>query len=262
MISISLFLICIIASSVGAIVGAGGGVIIKPAIDMLGILPIATASFCSGCTVLAMSVSSLYRNRKDGIKLQVKTSTALALGAVIGGFIGQSLFDFLEKFFEEERVLGAIQSVLLTIIMVLVLVYVCKKDQIRSKRIEYVPVSFLIGLVLGTTSAFLGIGGGPANVAVLFYFFSMNAKEAAKNSLYIIVFSQLASLILTLGKGTVPSFEWIHLLSMILGGVSGAIIGASISKRMNNKGVEKVLKIFLVLIIIMDTYNVLKYTVL
>ena len=43
MLPVILFLICIIASSVGAIVGAGGGVIIKPVMDMLGLLPVSTA---------------------------------------------------------------------------------------------------------------------------------------------------------------------------------------------------------------------------
>ena len=76
MTAIILLIICLLASSVGAIVGAGGGVIIKPVLDMLGILPVSTVSFCSGCTVLGMSVCSLIRNRNDGVKLQIKTRKA------------------------------------------------------------------------------------------------------------------------------------------------------------------------------------------
>lgn len=262
MTAVVLFFICIIASSVGAVVGAGGGVIIKPALDMFGLLPVSTISFCSGCTVLGMSLSSLVRNRKDGIKLQVRTSTALALGAVAGGLLGQRLFDLLMKAYGNESLIGGIQSVVLTIIMILVFIYVCKKDQIQSKKIDNLFVSLLIGLFLGMTSAFLGIGGGPANVAVLFYFFSMNAKEAAKNSLYIIIFSQMASLLLSIGSDTVPEFQWIYLISMIAGGISGALIGSVISKKMDNVGVERLLKCLLILIIIMDIYNVTKYLIL
>lgn len=262
MTAVVLFFICIIASSVGAVVGAGGGVIIKPALDMFGLLPVSTISFCSGCTVLGMSLSSLVRNRKDGIKLQVRTSTALALGAVAGGLLGQRLFDLLMKAYGNESLIGGIQSVVLTVIMILVFIYVCKKDQIQSKKIDNLFVSLLIGLFLGMTSAFLGIGGGPANVAVLFYFFSMNAKEAAKNSLYIIIFSQMASLLLSIGSDTVPEFQWIYLISMIAGGISGALIGSIISKKMDNVGVERLLKCLLILIIIMDIYNVTKYLIL
>jgi uncharacterized membrane protein YfcA len=53
--------------------------------------------------------------------------------------------------------------------MIFVFIYVCKKDKIQSKEIDYIPVSLLIGIILGTTSAFLGIGGGPANVAPYYH---------------------------------------------------------------------------------------------
>ena len=49
---ISLFLICFLASIIGAICGVGGGVIIKPVVDAFGLLTISQASFLSGCTVL------------------------------------------------------------------------------------------------------------------------------------------------------------------------------------------------------------------
>ena len=55
---ISLFLICFLASIIGAICGVGGGVIIKPVVDAFGLLTISQASFLSGCTVLAMSAYS------------------------------------------------------------------------------------------------------------------------------------------------------------------------------------------------------------
>ena len=90
----------------------------------------------------------------------------------------------------------------------------------------------------------------------------MEAKEAAKNSLYIIIFSQISSIVTALMTGSVPDFEWIHLLCMVVGGIGGALIGAAISKRIDNKGVEKVLKALLIIIILIDFYNVLKFTVL
>lgn len=262
MIPLILFLVCMIASSVGAVVGAGGGVIIKPVLDMLGILPVSTVSFCSGCTVLGMSICSLIRNRKDGIKLQIRTSTALAIGAVFGGLIGQWLFELVRSSFGKEQVLGAIQAVCLTILTVGVFFYMCNKDKIISKHVKSFAAVIVIGISLGMISSFLGIGGGPANVAVLFFFFSMDAKEAAKNSIYIIIFSQISGIITAFSTGTIPDFTWINLISMVLGGISGALVGAAISKRMNNQGVEKLFKVLLLVIAAMAFYNVLKYTVL
>ncbi len=260
--AIILFVVCILASSVGAIVGAGGGVIIKPVLDMIGLLPVSTVSFCSGCTVLGMSVCSLIRNRNDGVKLQVKMSTALAIGAVMGGLVGKAMFEAVRSGFGNERMLGAIQAICLTVITTGVLVYVCNKDKLPSKHVDNFFVAIIIGIFLGIISSFLGIGGGTSNVAVLFFFFSMEAKEAAKNSLYIIIFSQISSIVSAIMTASVPDFSWVNLLCMVAGGIGGALVGAAISKRIDNKGVEKILKILLMIIIAIDFYNVLKYTIL
>ena len=262
MVTVILFTVCILASSIGAIVGAGGGVIIKPVLDMTGILPVSTVSFCSGCTVLGMSLCSLIRNRNDGVKLQFKTSTALAIGAVVGGLTGKWMFELVRNGFPNERTLGAIQAICLTIITFGVFLYICNKDKLPSKKIDHLLVSVIIGVFLGIISSFLGIGGGTSNVAVLFFFFSMEAKEAAKNSLYIIIFSQLASIFSSIATNSVPDFAMLDLISMVAGGIGGALIGAFISKRIDNKGVEKILKILLLVLIAMDFYNVLKYTIL
>lgn len=74
---------------------------------MLGILPVSTVSFCSGCTGHGMSLCSLIRNRNNGVKLQVKTSTALAVGVVTGGLVGKWLFELVKNGFGNERALGA-----------------------------------------------------------------------------------------------------------------------------------------------------------
>lgn len=262
MLAFLLFFICLLASSVGAIVGAGGGVIIKPVLDMLGVLPVSTVSFCAGCTVLGMSLCSLIRNRRDGVRLRLRTSTALAVGAVLGGLLGKYLFELVRSGFGNERMLGAIQALCLTVITFGVFLYVCNKDKLPSKHVENITAAIIIGIFLGVISSFLGIGGGTSNVAVLFFFFSMEAKEAAKNSLYIIIFSQLSSIISAVATGSVPSFEALHLACMVAGGIGGALAGAAISKRINNQGVERILKVLLLLIVAMDFYNILKYTVL
>ena len=70
-------------------------------------------------------------------------------------------------------------------------------------------------------SSFLGIGGGPINLVVLFYFFSMETKTAAQNSLYIILFSQITSLLTTLITHSVPEFTLPALVLMIAGGIGG-----------------------------------------
>lgn len=262
MVAIILLLVCLFASSIGAVVGAGGGVIIKPVLDMLGIIPVSSASFCSGCTVLGMSLCSLIRTRNNGVKLRVQITTPLAVGAAIGGLIGKYLFELVRMGMGNENVLGAIQAVCLTILNLLVFLYICNKEKLPTKHVKNIFVAGIIGIALGIISSFLGIGGGPNNVAVLFFFFSMDAKEAAKNSIYTIVFSQIASITSAVATGSVPDFTWFNLIAMICGGIGGALIGAKISDSIDNKGVEKILKVLTLVLVIMNFYNILKYTIL
>lgn len=253
-----MFLVCLAASGVGAVAGYGGGVIIKPVLDALHILPVSTISFLSGCTVLAMSVVSLLKSRGNGVRLRVRTTTPLALGAALGGLLGKWLFE-LVKAGADENVLGLAQSSLLLVITVLVWLYALKKDKLPAYHLANLLVCALVGLALGVVSAFLGIGGGPLNVALLFLFFSMEAKEAAKNSIFIILFSQAASLLSAIAQQNVPQFAWQHLLLMAVGGAGGALLGAALSKKMDNRAVERLLLGLMLVIIGINVYNVVTY---
>ena len=55
------FLVSFLASTAGAICGIGGGVIIKPVLDLFQMASVSTISFLSGCTVLSMSLYSVGR---------------------------------------------------------------------------------------------------------------------------------------------------------------------------------------------------------
>ena len=85
-----IILVCFFSSVVGAICGIGGGVIIKPVLDAVGIMAVTTVSFLSGCTVLSMSVVSLYKNlrKKADFPFDKVFATVLALGSVVGGLTG------------------------------------------------------------------------------------------------------------------------------------------------------------------------------
>ena len=51
--AILIFVICLLASMTGSICGIGGGVIIKPVLDALGIMSVSAISFLSGMPVLS-----------------------------------------------------------------------------------------------------------------------------------------------------------------------------------------------------------------
>jgi len=251
------FLVSFLASIVGAICGIGGGVVIKPVLDMLGLETVTTISFLSGCTVLSMSCYSVTRSLAKGDSgVNVRTGTPLAIGAALGGLAGKQLFDLVKSLFDNQGMVGAVQAGCLGIITLGTLAYTLNKAHIRTHRIAAPAVCVAIGLVLGIMSSFLGIGGGPINLVVLYFFFSMDTKTAAANSLYIILFSQLASLLTTLFTRTVPPFRWPVLLVMIGGGVGGGVVGRILNKRMDNKLVERLFIGLMGLIVAICVYNV------
>ena len=104
-------------------------------------------------------------------------------------------------------------------------------------------------------SSFLGIGGGPVNLVVLHYFFGMQAKTAAANSLYIILFSQSASLLATLLTHTVPAFAWQMLLLMAVGGIGGGVAGRAVGRRRDDRAVDVLFLWLMVVIIAASVYN-------
>ena len=151
---------------------------------------------------------------------------------------------------------GAVQAACLGVITLGTLVYTINKSRIPTHKIAAAPVCVAIGLALGVMSSFLGIGGGPINLVVLYFFFSMDTKTAAANSLYIILFSQLASLITTLATRTVPPFRWPVLLVMVAGGIGGGMAGRVLNKRMDNRLVERLFIGLMGLIVAICVYNV------
>ena len=139
------------------------------------------------------------------------------------------------------------------------LVYTIYKARIKTYRIVNPVVCICIGIFLGVLSSFLGIGGGPINLVVLFFFFSMSTKVAAENSLYIIFFSQIASLLSSLATKSVPDFQLITLVFMVIGGIAGGAFGRKVNKKIEDKTVDKLFIGLMVLIILINIYNIMKF---
>ena len=254
------FLVSLCASIVGAICGIGGGVIIKPVLDLLRLETVTAISFLSGCTVLAMSCYSVGRSMLAGERrVRLSTGTPLALGAAAGGLLGNHLFAAVRGMFANPNTVGAVQAACLAVVTLGTLVYTVCKSRIRTYQVESKAVCVLIGLALGCMSSFLGIGGGPINLVVLYFFFSMETKTAAANSLYIIFFSQLSSLLATLAGGAAPAFRPEVLALMVAGGIGGGMIGRVCNRRLDSRAVERLFIALMAVIIGISIFNSWRY---
>ena len=95
---------------------------------------------------------------------------------------------------------------------------------------------------------------------VLGYFFSMSTKEAALSSLYIILFSQITSLVQTCATGNIPHMKLSYLAVMIVGGILGGTIGSRINKKISEKGVDKLFIFLMAVIVLINIYNAVKFS--
>ena len=260
MINILIFLICFCACSVGSICGIGGGIIIKPALDSFGIMGPSTINFLSGCTVLAMTTYSIVKAKRAGTsKIDQAIGIPLALGASIGGVIGKSMFQTIRAMSPDPTRISAIQAACLVVITLGTLIYTLYKRRIPTHHVTNKLVCAVIGVLLGIMSSFLGIGGGPINLVVLFFFFSMDTKKAAENSLYIILFSQTTSLLSTLVTRSVPEFSPLMLSLMIIGGIVGGMMGRKVNKKLTEASVDKLFIALMCFMIVINSVNFIKY---
>ncbi len=251
------FLVCLIATTVGAISGVGGGVVIKPVFDAVAGMSVSQVSFLSGCTVLAMTIVSLLRSR--GEKIELKRGTLLAVGGAVGGLLGKVVFDWVKSLTGNDGLVGVVQSVIMILLTAGVGVYMAFREKIRTKNVQNAALCVIIGLALGVMSAFLGIGGGPINLVVLYYFFSMDTKQAALHSIYVIFFSQAASFVSSLAMQNVPAFDPVTLVVMVVGGVAGGFLGRAFNKKMSVRQVDMLFSVLLAVITLISVYNLVHY---
>lgn len=250
------FLTAFLACIIGKICGMGGGVIIKPVLDATGVMAVASINFLSGCTVIGMTCWSVGKSMvKHDSQIDLALSTPLAIGAAAGGLLGKQLFSIVAGLFADADAAGGVQAGLLLAATFATLLYTIYRNRLRMLRVRSRPACVLIGLGLGALGTFLGIGGGPFNMAVLYFFFSMPTKTAAQNSLYVILISQSVGILATALSGGIPPLSGWLLAGMVLCGVAGGEVGGRINKRLSEQCATRLFEAAMVLVMGISCYN-------
>ncbi len=253
--------ICFISTTVGALCGIGGGIIIKPVMDALAVADVSAIQFLSSCTVLAMASVTLLINNRHHIGAEKKSRAILiwlTLGSVPGGLAGHALFSCLRGNSQAQTVL-IIQSMGMTILLLLILVYMLLRKSIKLAQVQNHCITVGAGFLMGAISSFFGIGGGPLNVLLLQLLFAMDAKQAAIGSLFVIFFSQLSSLILSFLSGGIPAFSLSLLLGMIAGGIAGGVCGRKLAPKVSNTQTETLFNICILLVLLLNLHNFISH---
>lgn len=252
------FLVALFSTILGSSAGLGGGIIIKPVLDSLGNYALPTINLLSSSTIFIMSIVTVFYQLKKKDKINPKNTIVVATGSVVGGIIGQKLMSFILSKDINIGLINNIQSIIIIILLISVFLYMRNKDNIKSYKINNILAIGLLGLFLGAISAFLGIGGGPINVAAFTILFSMTANEAARNSILVIFFSQGSKIISIAVTTGFSSYNLDMLPYMLVGGVLGGIIGYKINKAASEKSIIKIFNSVTLSIILLNLYNIFK----
>lgn len=255
---ILVILSALFATFMGAICGNGGGVIIKPVMDALLDLSASSISFISSTTVFVMTITSLLRSRKGSVSIDSIRGVPLAVGGAIGGVAGSALFSIISAN-ADSTIVSLTQNITLVVLTAAVFVFTIFKSRITMLDVKNKILTFIIGLLLGMISAFLGIGGGPINIIVLVFFFSMDSKTASLNSLFIIFFAQLTNLASSIISRGIPELDWVFLLIMVVTAVVGATIGRKVSEKISNRTVDILFMVLMGVIIAVCLWNTVKF---
>lgn len=249
-------IIIFLACSIGAIVGFGGGVIIKPVLDGMGFCTIDIVNFVSSCAVLAMSISSMVRHRIQKTQFDKKIALSLSLGAVIGGYLGNRLFRLAIDGIGKEK-LVVFQAVMIILFVGFAEFYVNMKNPKTFHLTN--PVAMVVsGLSLGMLNSFLGIGGGPINMTVLLLLFSLAVKQGAVYSICVVFFCQLSNLVtLFINNRFEPYVEyWPLIICGMVAAVVGGLLGSTLNKKFSDKTVRIIFSLVMLVVFGINVYNI------
>ncbi len=250
--------IVLIASILGAISGIGGGVIIKPILDAISPYNTFVIGVLSCFAVLTMAVSSVTKQAINKTPIDLSVAVPLGLGSIVGGVIGDVIFTYVRAGSNDNVVKIAQACVLIALLLFVVIYMLLVNGKENKVLVKSKILTIIVGLVLGMLSTFIGIGGGPINIAVLCLLFGMDIKGATINSLVMIIFSQLAKLVKLAISGTlfVSTLPWWMILAMSVFAVIGGLIGSTINKKIENKHILTVYISTMIFIIAINVYNV------
>ena len=242
-----------LATLLGSFVGLGGGVIIKPVLAVIKAHSLPEISFFSSCAVFAMSITSTTRHIIKKTPIKPSIVLLVALGSVGGGLLGNYLFNYALSVSSTPNTVRVIQSAILAVFLVCVIIFV--SGNFKTFNVKNPIAILLSGLLLGTAAAFLGIGGGPINVAFLTLMFSFTMRDAAVYSVAVIFFSQCANIISTYIKTGFSGFDMKVLLVIIPVAVIGGFIGSILNRKCNEKAIKVTFTIAVSSVAALSLYN-------
>lgn len=251
-------LVVIFATLAGSAVGLGGGVVIKPVLDIISNLPTEVINFYSSLAVFSMSVISMGKHLAQHYHFDKRKLLSIAGGSVVGGLLGQELLQCIVRHLDV-RMVHIVQSILLCLMLTLVFVYSLNKQKVKHYHLDQTWIMIILGLFLGAFSVFLGIGGGPLNVSAMMILFSFSLREAAVYSVGIIFFAQMMKMVMVCLPGHQVAFQWPLLIGIVIAALIGGYLGTIVNQKVNGKVLNWIYNGLIGGLILVTLFNIVRY---
>ena len=224
------FAVGIFIGVLAAMFGLGGGFLVVPTLNFLGV-EIHHAVGTSSAAVVFTSLSSAIAYHRQR-RIHYKAGLLLASTAVPGAYIGAWSTGYISA--AQLKVIFGI-----VLLLVAVKIYWKKSAEPQDVRLEEVELNYKLvpigGFIAGIASGLLGIGGGAINVPFLTAI-GLPIHYAVATSSFAIVFTATSGALKHYAMGNVE-VEW--LLLLVPGLIIGAQLGARIAKRTKASSLSK-----------------------
>jgi uncharacterized membrane protein YfcA len=221
-----LFVIGLLASVLGSMVGLGGGFIIVPVLRIFYGLSPPLAAGTSLALVIAnsASASTSYLLQR---KVHLRTGWLIAAGVIPGCILGAiavkhaspRLFDWLFAAF------------LIVVSADIVINRQRRMDERRDLSRDHPARTLVMGLTVGFVSSLFGVGGGVILIPSLLYFTALPAHAITATSQFAILLTSPVGFIAHAAQRDVA---WSYAAPLAVGGLLGGPVGARLSARVKS----------------------------
>lgn len=257
--------------------GVGGGFLLTPLLIMIGIPPTVAAASDSN-QIVAASASGTFAHARAGT-VDFKMGFLMLLGGIAGGSVGVYLIKFLRAAGNADFAITVTYVVMLGGIGGYMFVESLRsmrqgsevareegRPSLYTRMVNSLPwqmdfprsnvrlsllMPLVLGVLVGTLAAIMGVGGGFIMVPVMVYLLRMPMHMVVGTSLFQILFTCINVTIFQARLN--HTVDFVLALILLLGSTIGAQVGAATSKRLK----ADQLKILLAIIVLGVTVKML-----
>lgn len=240
-----------------SLMGGGGGIFYVGMLTGLFAIPMDQAVSVSLATIIPTTLAASISHYRAG-NVKIKEGLLLVAGGIVGVIAGSYLILIIP--IKLLKILFGIFLLVMGAGMVISQRKKHSKELLKDERLEeqnsngendysklFIIKGLTFGLLGGLMSGMLGVSGTPPILAGL-YSLGLSSLEVVGTSVMVLFFIAVSGVVTHSAFGTM---NWLLVIMLACGTISGAILGPILSKRINKKALDKFYTPFFIVFIIL-----------